>query len=44
MNVAIWVIAGGILGWIAYTVVKANEDRGMGVLIIIGIVGGIFRR
>ncbi len=40
MNIAIWVMAGAILGWIGYAVLKANEDRGMILSIIIGVVGG----
>jgi uncharacterized membrane protein YeaQ/YmgE (transglycosylase-associated protein family) len=40
MNIAMWVLAGGILGWIGYAVLKANEERGMIISIIIGVVGG----
>lgn len=42
MNIAMWVVAGGILGWIGYAVMKANEERGMIISIIIGVVGGFF--
>jgi len=42
MNIAMWVLAGGILGWIGYAVLKANEERGMIISIIIGVVGGFF--
>jgi uncharacterized membrane protein YeaQ/YmgE (transglycosylase-associated protein family) len=42
MNIAMWVVAGGMLGWISYAVMKANEERGMIVSIIIGAVGGFF--
>ena len=40
MNIAIWVLAGGVLGWIAYTALKINRARGMIVSIIIGAIGG----
>jgi uncharacterized membrane protein YeaQ/YmgE (transglycosylase-associated protein family) len=40
MDIVIWVLAGGILGWIGYTYVGYNEARGMMVSIIIGAAGG----
>lgn len=42
MNIAMWVLAGGVLGWIGYVHMKANEERGMILSIIIGAVGGFF--
>lgn len=40
MNIAMWVLAGGVLGWIGYAALKVNEGRGMVVSIIIGAIGG----
>jgi uncharacterized membrane protein YeaQ/YmgE (transglycosylase-associated protein family) len=40
MNIAIWVLAGGVLGWIGYAALKFNRARGMTVSIIIGAIGG----
>ena len=40
MNIALWILAGGVLGWIGYVVLNANEARGMVGSIIIGAVGG----
>jgi uncharacterized membrane protein YeaQ/YmgE (transglycosylase-associated protein family) len=42
MNIAMWILAGGLLGWLAYAHLKANEERGMIFSIIIGMVGGFF--
>jgi uncharacterized membrane protein YeaQ/YmgE (transglycosylase-associated protein family) len=42
MNIAMWVLAGGVLGWAGYAHLKANEERGMIFSIIIGAVGGFF--
>ena len=42
MNIAMWVLAGGMLGWMGYTILRANAERGMVVSIIIGVVGGFF--
>jgi uncharacterized membrane protein YeaQ/YmgE (transglycosylase-associated protein family) len=42
MNIIIWMLAGGILGWIGYSFLHFNEQRGVVISIIIGAVGGIF--
>lgn len=42
MNVAIWILAGGVLGWIGYTVLNFNQGRGMAISILIGALGGFF--
>ena len=42
MNIAMWVLAGGILGWLGYAHMEANKERGMIFSIIIGMVGGFF--
>ena len=40
MNTMIWILTGGVAGWIGYSYMKFNEDRGMMVSMIIGIIGG----
>lgn len=42
MNIAMWVLAGGILGWIGFTILRAKAERGMVISIVIGAVGGLF--
>jgi uncharacterized membrane protein YeaQ/YmgE (transglycosylase-associated protein family) len=42
MNIALWILAGGALGWLGYAVVGFNEGRGLAVSIVIGAVGGFF--
>jgi uncharacterized membrane protein YeaQ/YmgE (transglycosylase-associated protein family) len=42
MNIAMWVLAGGVLGWVGYAHLRGNRERGMIFSIIIGIVGGLF--
>ena len=39
-NIMLWALAGGIAGWIGYTLLKFNVDRGLLISILIGIVGG----
>lgn len=41
MNIMIWLFAGAIAGWVSLSYMKLNEDRGMIVSIIIGMVGGL---
>ena len=42
MNIMIWLLAGGVAGWIGYAYLQFNEGRGMIVSIIIGMLGGFF--
>ncbi|HYL88488.1 MAG TPA: hypothetical protein VEU32_06940 [Burkholderiales bacterium] len=41
MNIVMWILAGGALGWAAFAVLGINEERGTLVSIIIGAVGGV---
>ena len=41
MNIAIWILAGSILGWAGYAFLAANEARGALASIIIGAIGGM---
>lgn len=40
MNIAMWMLAGSILGWLGYSFLAFNEKRGMAVSIVIGAMGG----
>ena len=42
MNIAMWVVAGGVLGWIGFAILNANKERGMVISVIIGVLGGFF--
>jgi len=42
MNILLWILMGGALGWIGFRYMNANVDRGMLVAVIIGMVGGFF--
>lgn len=39
MNFIIWIIAGGILGWLASIVMRTNGRQGLILNVIVGIVG-----
>jgi uncharacterized membrane protein YeaQ/YmgE (transglycosylase-associated protein family) len=42
MNIAMWALAGGVLGWMGFAILNANRDRGLVISIIIGVLGGFF--
>ena len=42
MNIAMWVLAGGVVGWIGFAILRANKEWGMVISVIIGVVGGFF--
>ena len=39
MNFIIWLVVGGVLGWIASLIMKTDAQQGVGLNIIVGIVG-----
>jgi uncharacterized membrane protein YeaQ/YmgE (transglycosylase-associated protein family) len=41
MNFIIWLIVGGILGWLASLVMRTDAQQGIGLNIIVGIVGSL---
>ena len=42
MDIVVWILAGGALGWVAFSYMGLSEDRGMMISVIIGAVGGVF--
>lgn len=41
MNFMIWLLAGSAVGWFGFAILRANEDRGMMISVIIGGIGGV---
>ena len=39
MNIIIWLVVGGILGWLASLVMKTDGQQGILLNVIVGIVG-----
>ncbi|MFO1389270.1 GlsB/YeaQ/YmgE family stress response membrane protein [Cellvibrio sp.] len=39
MNFIVWVVVGGIIGWLASIVMKTNAQQGLFLNIIVGVVG-----
>lgn len=41
MNFIIWIVVGGIIGWLASMVMRTNEQQGMILNVVVGIVGAM---
>jgi len=41
VNIILWIIFGGIAGWIASLVMRTDAEMGLGSNIIVGIVGAL---
>lgn len=41
MNIATWILAGGIIGWIGFSYLKFNAGRGMIISVIIGMAAAV---
>jgi uncharacterized membrane protein YeaQ/YmgE (transglycosylase-associated protein family) len=41
MNVVLWIVFGGIAGWIASMIMKTDAEMGIGSNIIVGILGAL---
>lgn len=41
MNFIIWIVVGGILGWLASLVMRTDASQGLFLNIVVGIVGAL---
>ena len=41
MNLLIWLIIGGVIGWLASIVMKTNGQQGIILNVVVGIVGAM---
>jgi uncharacterized membrane protein YeaQ/YmgE (transglycosylase-associated protein family) len=41
MNFIIWIVVGGLLGWIASMIMKTDAQQGMILNVVVGIVGAL---
>lgn len=41
MNFIIWLIVGGVIGWLASILMKTNDQQGMFLNVVVGIVGAM---
>lgn len=41
MNFIIWIVVGGVLGWIASIIMRTDAQQGMLLNVIVGIIGAL---
>lgn len=41
MNFIIWLVVGGVIGWLASILMKTNDQQGMVLNVVVGIVGAL---
>lgn len=41
MNLIIWLIVGGVIGWLASIVMKTDGQQGMLLNVVVGVVGAM---
>ena len=41
MGILAWIVLGGLAGWIASIIVKTNEEQGIFLNVIVGIIGAL---
>jgi uncharacterized membrane protein YeaQ/YmgE (transglycosylase-associated protein family) len=41
MNFIIWIVVGGLLGWIASMIMRTDAQQGMFLNIVVGIIGAL---
>jgi len=41
MNLIIWLVVGGVIGWLASIVMKTNAQQGMVLNVVVGIIGAV---
>ena len=41
INLIVWLVVGGVLGWIASMIMKTDANQGVGLNIVVGIIGAL---
>jgi len=41
MNIILWIVFGGIVGWIASVIMETDAEMGIGSNIVVGILGAL---
>jgi uncharacterized membrane protein YeaQ/YmgE (transglycosylase-associated protein family) len=41
MNLIIWLVVGGVIGWIASLIMKTDAQQGVALNVVVGIVGAL---
>jgi uncharacterized membrane protein YeaQ/YmgE (transglycosylase-associated protein family) len=41
MNLIIWLVVGGIIGWVASLIMKTDAQQGLFLNVVVGIIGAL---
>lgn len=41
MNFIIWIVVGGILGWVASMIMRTNAQQGILLNVVVGVIGAL---
>jgi uncharacterized membrane protein YeaQ/YmgE (transglycosylase-associated protein family) len=41
VNLIIWLVVGGVIGWIASLIMKTDAQQGLALNVVVGIVGAL---
>jgi uncharacterized membrane protein YeaQ/YmgE (transglycosylase-associated protein family) len=41
MNIIIWLVVGGVIGWVASLIMKTDAQQGMILNVVVGVVGAL---
>lgn len=41
MNIILWIVFGGLVGWVASIIMKTDAEMGIGANVIVGILGAL---
>ena len=41
MNFIVWLILGGVIGWLASIVMKTNDQQGVFLNVVVGLIGAV---
>jgi uncharacterized membrane protein YeaQ/YmgE (transglycosylase-associated protein family) len=41
MNLIIWLVVGGLIGWLASKIMNTDAQQGIGLNIVVGIIGAL---
>lgn len=41
MNFIVWLILGGVIGWLASIVMKTNDQQGIFLNVVVGLIGAV---
>jgi uncharacterized membrane protein YeaQ/YmgE (transglycosylase-associated protein family) len=41
MNIIVWLVVGGLIGWVASMVMRTNGQQGMLLNVVVGVVGAV---